>query len=78
MITLKQAIDDAGGAAIAARVCEVSSRAIYKWLASGSLPRTEYTGETDYAARLSAAAAARGKPFEADELKNVAAPKRAA
>jgi len=78
MITLKQAVEDAGGAAVAARACEVSTRAIYKWLASSSLPRTEYTGETDYAVRLGAAAAARGKPFDAEALKNVAAPKRAA
>ncbi|OLU23854.1 hypothetical protein BVH06_22010 [Pseudomonas sp. PA27(2017)] len=78
MITLKQAIDDAGGAAVAAAVCEVSPRAIYKWLAASSLPRTEYTGETDYAMRICAAASARGITIDPQALKNAAAPRRVA
>lgn len=39
MSPLRKAIDAAGGVATAAKICEVSPRAIYKWLATGSLPR---------------------------------------
>lgn len=35
--------------AVVADVCGVSQRAIYKWMDNGKLPRTEYTGETNYA-----------------------------
>ncbi|WP_404812627.1 YdaS family helix-turn-helix protein [Acidithiobacillus thiooxidans] len=31
------------------RVCGVSGKAVMKWVGSGRLPRTEYTGETSYA-----------------------------
>jgi Uncharacterized protein conserved in bacteria, prophage-related len=31
------------------RVCGVSGKAVMKWVGSGRLPRTEYTGETTYA-----------------------------
>ncbi|WJN60912.1 hypothetical protein [Pseudomonas sp. SO81] len=74
MSTLKAAIDAAGGPAAAARICGKSPRAIYKWLAAGALPRTEYTGETKYAELLAAAAAARGEPFQTAELKESAKP----
>lgn len=56
MTNLKQAISDAGGALQVAKACGVSVRAVYKWVASGSLPRTEYTGETHYAEKIAAAA----------------------
>lgn len=52
MSALKKSIAQVGGAAKAAAICGVSQRAVYKWLSSGSLPRTEYTGETHYAQRL--------------------------
>jgi hypothetical protein len=35
-----------------ARACEVSHQAVRKWQAAGRLPRTEWTGETDYADRI--------------------------
>lgn len=35
-----------------ARFCGVSPQAIYKWENKGSLPRTEWTGETNYASRI--------------------------
>lgn len=74
MSPLRKAIDAAGGVATAAKICEVSPRAIYKWLATGSLPRTEYTGETEHAKRLAAAAAVHGEPFTAEWLLAAAAP----
>lgn len=35
-----------------ARFCGVTPQAIYKWETKGSLPRTDWTGETDYASRI--------------------------
>lgn len=78
MGTLKKAIACVGGVQAAAKVCGVSARAVYKWIAADSLPRTEYTGETNYVDRLSEAAVKNGKPFDASKLKNSAAPGRAA
>lgn len=77
MGALKDAIDKAGGVSKASAACEVSPRAIYKWLATGCLPRTEYSGETDYATRLAKAAADNGQPFDAQQLLAEAAPRKA-
>lgn len=35
-----------------AKLCDVSYQAVRKWQRAGRLPRTEWTGETDYAARI--------------------------
>lgn len=75
MSALKASITKIGGVANAASVCGVSRRAIYKWLTAESLPRTDYTGETDYARRL--AEASNGQ-FTADWLLAEASPKKAA
>lgn len=40
------------GVASAAKTCGLTVRAVYKWIDRGRLPRTEYTGETDYAKQL--------------------------
>ena len=40
---------------VVADVCGVSQRAIYKWMDNGKLPRTEYTGETNYAEKIALA-----------------------
>lgn len=66
MLSLRTAVDALGGPERAARVCEVSSRALYKWLLTGTLPRTEYTGETRYAEKM--AAESKGA-FSADDLR---------
>lgn len=55
MEVLKESIKKAGGVVKAAKVCGVSQRAVYKWLTRGGLPRTEYTGETNYAEKLALA-----------------------
>jgi len=35
-----------------ANVCGVSRQAVYKWLLANKLPRTEWTGETNYAEKI--------------------------
>lgn len=55
MLTLKTAIDLVGGPKAASEVCGISVRGVYKWLSSGTLPRTEYTGETHYSELLAVA-----------------------
>ncbi|MFB8829084.1 hypothetical protein ACE0DR_06160 [Azotobacter sp. CWF10] len=78
MSALRESINKAGGVANAAAICGVSQRAIYKWLTTGALPRTEYTGETNYAVRLAAVAAELGNSFDAAWLLANASPKRSA
>jgi DNA-binding transcriptional regulator YdaS (Cro superfamily) len=41
-----------GGGTALAKTCGVSAPAVHKWLKQGRLPRTEWTGETDYASRI--------------------------
>jgi hypothetical protein len=65
METLRKAINSAGGPTCAATACGVSPRAVHKWLSSGRLPRTEYTGETRYAETL---AELSGGQFDGSEL----------
>lgn len=57
-------------------LCGVSPRAVYKWLAAESMPRTEYTGETNYLARIAEEAAAKGKAFDLETLKRALAERR--
>lgn len=44
---------ECGGVAAVAKRVSLSERAIYKWASSGSLPRTEYSDETQYSQELS-------------------------
>lgn len=48
---ITKAIETVGLRALA-KACNVSPQAIYKWQAKGRLPRTDWTGETDYASRI--------------------------
>lgn len=48
-----------------AKALEVTYQAIRKWEAAGRLPRTEWTGETQYAKKLAALA---GGDVTVDEL----------
>ncbi len=77
MRPLKKSIDDAGGVPAVATACGKTPRAIYKWLVADALPRTEYTGETQYAERIAELAATKGKPFKAAWLLAEAHPKKA-
>lgn len=72
MSVLEDVIVAAGGVPACASELGVTPRAIYKWLARGSLPRTEYTGETDYAARL---APCTGGKFTVEDIHLIGAPK---
>ncbi|MEX2901340.1 hypothetical protein AB3967_08420 [Pseudomonas rhodesiae] len=78
MSPLKKSIDDAGGVPVVALACGKSPRAIYKWLTADCLPRTEYTGETDYSKKIADLAAAKGKPFDPAWLLIEAHPKKSA
>lgn len=62
---VKQAIKMIGGARIAAEICGVKPRAIYKWISRGRLPHQAYTGEKPYAELLASHPSAR---FTADWL----------
>lgn len=48
---ITQAINAVGLGALAAGL-QVSGQAIRKWEAAGHLPRTEWTGETDYSSEI--------------------------
>lgn len=78
MNAISIAIESAGGPIAAAMACGISRQSIDKWLAKGSLPRTEYTGETGYAESIAALAIANGKPFEAQWLLAEAHPRKSA
>lgn len=47
------------GVLLVASCCGRTPRAIYKWISKGSLPRTDFCGETDYANKI--AKASKGK-----------------
>ncbi|ROQ58114.1 hypothetical protein EDF83_2448 [Pseudomonas protegens] len=57
-----------GGIGVAAQICGRSSQALSKWRQSGRWPRTEYTGETQYAELLASAAFKQGVPLESGWL----------
>ncbi|RYM64725.1 DNA-binding protein [Serratia proteamaculans] len=48
MKTLDEPIKSVGVSAVA-KACGVSKRAVYKWLKSGCLPKSEFCGQTEYA-----------------------------
>lgn len=57
---------------VVAKACGRTPRAIYKWIGSGSLPRTDYTGETKYAEKI--ASASEGQ-YTAAQILEVSKPK---
>lgn len=52
---IEQAVVWLNGFEATGRVCGVSGKAVKKWVKNGRLPRTEATGETNYAELLSKA-----------------------
>jgi len=78
MRPLKKSIDDAGGVTAVALACGKTPRAVYKWLVADALPRTEYTGETQYTKKIAELAALKGKPFDCAWLLAEAHPKKSA
>ena len=78
MRPLKNSIDAAGGVPAVALACGKTPRAIYKWLVADALPRTVYTGETQYAKKIAELASINGKPFEPAWLLADAHPKKSA
>ena len=71
------AFEAVGGIGSAAKVCGRSYQALNKWRQAASLPRTDYTGETQYATLLAEAAKQNGSEFEAGWLLNASAPQKA-
>lgn len=49
---LEEAIRLLGGVGALASILSVSGQAVRKWQRRGRLPRTEWTGETDYSRRI--------------------------
>jgi hypothetical protein len=63
---IREAVEEAGGPSAVAKQCGISPQAVCKWMNEGHLPRSDWTGETDYAsviARLS-----KDKRFTRDRL----------
>ena len=72
------AFEAVGGIGAAAKVCDRSYQALNKWRQAACLPRTDYTGETQYAVLLAKAAKQKGNDFEAAWLLDTSAPQKAA
>lgn len=68
------AVNAVGGQTAAAKLCGLSVVAVHKWTVKGTLPRTEYTGKTNYSELL--ANASNGK-FTSEWLLNAANPDKA-
>ena len=61
-ITIKAAVIAAGGRESVRAACELKSQqSVMKWEDKNSLPRTEFTGETNYAARIAKMCRNKGK-----------------
>ena len=49
---VQRAVIQAGGQAAVARACGIRQQSVFRWVHTGHLPRTEWTGETDYSSVL--------------------------
>jgi len=72
------AFEAVGGIGAAAKVCNRSYQALNKWRLAASLPRTDYTGETQYATLLAIAAEQKGNAFDAAWLLHASTPQKVA
>lgn len=73
MSTVKEIINDAGGVSTVALAVQLSDRSIYKWIEKNSLPRSEYTGESDYSTII----ADMSKNFDKETILAIGNPKKA-
>ena len=74
MTHLEKAIRFLGGYSATARVCGVAYQVVVNWVRRGRLPRTEWTGETDYSSKIEKALAG---AVTREELLSVRPPTRA-
>lgn len=70
---LRDVIFKIGGVKKAADLCGITPRAVYKWIKAERLPRTDYTGETNYAELLITEAKKQGLKISRDSLLKKAA-----
>ncbi|MGY6358007.1 DNA-binding protein [Citrobacter amalonaticus] len=70
--TLSEVIKSIGVVAIST-ACGCSKRAIYKWMEKDSLPRTDFTGETNYAEKISNISSGR---FSVEQIKKISRPQK--
>ncbi|MEN4981555.1 hypothetical protein [Acinetobacter modestus] len=73
MSSVKEIINDAGGVSTVALAVQLSDRSIYKWIEKNSLPRSEYTGESDYSTII----AEMSKNFNKEKILAIGNPKKA-
>ena len=52
---LARVVREIGGQVLAGAACDVTPAIIGRWIKKRHLPRTDYTGETDYAGALAVA-----------------------
>jgi hypothetical protein len=71
------AFEAVGGLGAASKACQRSNQALNKWRKAACLPRTDYTGETEYARLLAEAAKLKGNSFEASWLLKASSPYKA-
>lgn len=64
---LEDAIAKCGGVSAVSRMTGRSPQAVLKWIKAGRLPRTEWTGETEYAKQIERAS--KGKVKARDLLR---------
>lgn len=72
MCTVKKIINDAGGVMVVAQAINLSDRSIYKWIEKNAFPRSEYTGETDYATHI----AFLSKSYSREQILQIGNPKK--
>ncbi|EMP4603471.1 hypothetical protein OHW35_11660 [Acinetobacter baumannii] len=73
MSTIKEVINDAGGVCSVAFAVQLSERSIYKWIKKNCLPRSEYTGESNYSNLIAQLC----KKFSEQEILEIGNPRKA-
>ena len=68
---ISQAIEIVGLCKLA-KACGVRHQSVYRWVDAGRLPRSDWTGETDYASRIEIATGGRITRAQLLDLKSTA------